>query len=372
MNSAVAQGSPPAQSGGDPEGSDVVVSFAQVVKRYPGAAINALEGVDLSVRGGEFFSLLGPSGSGKTTCLRLIAGFEQPDSGVIALDGTSVVGVPAYRRDVNTVFQSYALFPHMTIAENVAYPLRMRRIPKSQIAVQVVDALELVNMTGFEARLPQQLSGGQRQRVALARALIGRPRVLLLDEPLGALDLQLRQQMQTVLKQLQREVGITFIYVTHDQGEALSMSDRLAVMSAGRIEQVGTPQDIYYAPATPFVAGFIGKANISPGEVVRTDAGVVGQWGNLTFPVPEFTPAGPCYFSLRPEATRLGAEAESIRAEGVITDIVFLGDSCEVVLSASGLELIAKVPAHIGFQCHVGEAATVSFTPADVVRVNGN
>lgn len=371
VNSPVAPGSPTAPSGGDPEGSDFVVSFAHVVKRYKGAVINALEGIDLSVRAGEFFSLLGPSGSGKTTCLRLIAGFEQPDSGVIALDGTSVVGAPAYRRDVNTVFQNYALFPHMTIAENVAYPLRMRKIPKSEIAPRVADALDLVSMTGFEARLPHQLSGGQRQRVALARALIGRPRVLLLDEPLGALDLQLRQQMQTVLKQLQREVGITFIYVTHDQGEALSMSDRLAVMSAGRIEQVGTPREIYYAPATPFVAGFIGKANIAPGEVVRSDAGVIGHWGELTFPVPDSTPIGSCYFSLRPEATRLGSDAELIRAEGVITDVVFLGDSCEVVMSASGLDLIAKVPAHIGFQCHVGEAATVSFSPVDVVRVDG-
>jgi spermidine/putrescine transport system ATP-binding protein len=371
VDSSVAPWSPPGQSAGDHGGSDVVVSFTQVAKRYKGAATNALEGIDLSVRGGEFFSLLGPSGSGKTTCLRLIAGFEQPDTGVIALDGTSMVGVPAYRRDINTVFQNYALFPHMTVAENVAYPLRMRRIDKSQIAPRVAEALDLVNMAGFEERLPQQLSGGQRQRVALARALVGRPRVLLLDEPLGALDLQLRQQMQTVLKQLQREVGITFIYVTHDQGEALSMSDRLAVMSAGRIEQVGTPRDIYYAPATPFVAGFIGKANIAPGEVVRSDAGVVGQWGSLTFPVPNSTPVGPCYFSLRPEATRLGSDAGEIRAEGVITDIIFLGDSSEVVVSASGLDLIAKVPAHVGFQCRVGQAATVSFSAADVVRVNG-
>jgi ABC-type Fe3+/spermidine/putrescine transport system ATPase subunit len=343
-------------SDGDHGGTDVVVSFEQVSKRYKGAAINALNDIDLAVRGGEFFSLLGPSGSGKTTCLRLIAGFEQPDSGVISLDGTSMVGVPAYRRDINTVFQNYALFPHMTVAENVAYPLKMRRVPKAQIAPRIAEALDLVSMAGFEERLPQQLSGGQRQRVALARALIGRPRVLLLDEPLGALDLQLRQQMQTVLKQLQREVGITFVYVTHDQGEALSMSDRLAVMSAGRIEQVGTPRDIYYAPATPFVAGFIGKANIAPGEVVA---------------VPDSTPIGPCYFSLRPEATQLGPDSGEIRADGVITDIVFLGDSSEVVLSACGLDLIAKVPAHVGFQCHVGQPATVSFSSLDVVRVNG-
>jgi spermidine/putrescine transport system ATP-binding protein len=355
---------------GDHGGTDVV-SFTQVSKRYKGAAINALNEIDLSVRGGEFFSLLGPSGSGKTTCLRLLAGFEQPDTGVIALDGTSMVGVPAYQRDINTVFQNYALFPHMSVADNVAYPLKMRRVPRGQIVSRVAEALDLVNMAGFEERLPQQLSGGQRQRVALARALIGRPRVLLLDEPLGALDLQLRQQMQTVLKQLQREVGITFVYVTHDQGEALSMSDRLAVMSAGRIEQIGTPRDIYYAPATPFVAAFIGKANIAPGEVVRLESGVVGHWGDLTFGVPDSTPVGPCYFSLRPEATRLGPDSGGILAEGVITDIVFLGDSSEVVLSASGLELIAKVPAHVGFQCQVGQPATVSFSPMDVVRVNG-
>jgi putative spermidine/putrescine transport system ATP-binding protein len=224
----------------------------------------ALERLHLEVQPGEFFTMLGPSGSGKTTTLRLIAGFERPDSGAIELDGVDVTNRPPYQRDVNTVFQDYALFPHMSVAENVAYGLKVKRVDKGEQRRRTEQALELVGLAGYGARKPIQLSGGQRQRVALARALINRPRILLLDEPLGALDLKLRQQMQLELKRIQRELaaGVTFIYVTHDQEEALTMSDRIAVMRDGRIEQIGTPAEVYEHPASEFVAGFVGTSNL--------------------------------------------------------------------------------------------------------------
>ncbi len=224
--------------------------------------VAAVDGVDLEVAEDEFFTLLGPSGSGKTTTLRLIAGFEVPDAGVIELGGRDVSGLPPYARDVNTVFQDYALFPHMTVGENVEYGLRIKKVARDERRRRATEALALVRLEGYEDRKPGQLSGGQRQRVALARAIVNRPRVLLLDEPLGALDLKLRQQMQTELKTIQREVGITFVYVTHDQEEALTMSDRLAVFNAGRIEQVGVPADVYERPATEFIAGFVGVSNV--------------------------------------------------------------------------------------------------------------
>jgi len=222
----------------------------------------AVDGVDLEIAGGEFFTLLGPSGSGKTTTLRLIAGFERPDEGRIELHGRAVTGIAPYERDVNTVFQDYALFPHMTVAENVAYGLRVKGVGRRDRAQHVAEALEMVRLPDVGKRKPIQLSGGQRQRIALARALVNRPRVLLLDEPLGALDLKLRQEMQFELKRIQEEVRLTFLYVTHDQEEALTMSDRLAVFNEGRIEQVGTPAEVYERPATEFVAGFIGVSNV--------------------------------------------------------------------------------------------------------------
>jgi putative spermidine/putrescine transport system ATP-binding protein len=221
----------------------------------------AVDGVDLEIREGEFFTLLGPSGSGKTTTLRLIAGFERPDAGAVELSGRNVSNVPPYARDVNTVFQDYALFPHMTVAENVAYGLRVKRVPRGERSTRVEEVLERMRLPGLGRRKPAQLSGGQRQRVALARALVNRPRVLLLDEPLGALDLKLRQEMQLFLKGLQQDLGITFVYVTHDQDEALTMSDRLAVFNDGRVEQVGTPAEVYERPASAFVAGFVGVSN---------------------------------------------------------------------------------------------------------------
>ncbi len=225
-------------------------------------SVAAVAGVDLAVLEGEFFTLLGPSGSGKTTLLRLIAGFERPDQGLIELGGRDVTGVPPHLRETNTVFQDYALFPHMTVAENIAYGLKIKRLPEAERRERAERALRMVRLEGLGGRRPNQLSGGQRQRVALARAIVNEPRVLLLDEPLGALDLKLRQEMQLELKRIQREVGITFVYVTHDQEEALTMSDRIAVMAGGRIEQLGPPDEVYERPATEFVAGFIGISNL--------------------------------------------------------------------------------------------------------------
>jgi putative spermidine/putrescine transport system ATP-binding protein len=292
------------------------------VGRYFGD-VRAVDGVDLEVADAEFFSLLGPSGSGKTTCLRLIAGFEQPDTGTIEINGTNVAGVPPYRRDTNTVFQDYALFPHMRVHQNVEYGLTIRGVPPAERRKRVEEMLELVKLTGLGARKPAQLSGGQRQRVALARALINRPRVLLLDEPLGALDLKLREQMQVELKALQRQVGITFIYVTHDQGEALSMSDRLAVFNRGRIEQVGTPAQIYEHPATAFVAGFVGVSNVCEADLARRLSGSEAA------------------FAIRPEKIRIAnPEARAAQgwaeAQGVIESIVYLGAATRYTVALDG------------------------------------
>jgi putative spermidine/putrescine transport system ATP-binding protein len=245
---------------GNRAASGAAVHVAGLRKRY--GDVTALAETELTVLAGEFFTLLGPSGSGKTTLLRLIAGFERPDGGVIELGGRDVTRVPPYARDVNTVFQDYALFPHMTVAQNVEYGLRVRHVPRTTRRAQVGRALEMVRLTGLGARKPAQLSGGQRQRVALARAIVNEPQVLLLDEPLGALDLKLRLQMQLELLRIQREVGITFIYVTHDQEEALTMSDRVAVLNHGKIEQIGAPAEVYERPRTEFVAGFIGVSNL--------------------------------------------------------------------------------------------------------------
>ena len=286
------------------------VRFEGVSKRF--GDVTAVQDVDLEVRQNEFFSMLGPSGSGKTTCLRMIAGFEQPSAGRISLAGRDVTALPPYERDVNTVFQDYALFPHMTVGENVEYGLMVQRVPREQRQARATEALRLVRLEGFEGRKPSQLSGGQRQRVALARALINQPAVLLLDEPLGALDLKLRQQMQVELKSIQQRVGLTFIYVTHDQEEALNMSDRLAVLNGGRIEQVGSPADVYEQPATGFVAGFVGVSNILEGDAARAVAG----------------DARP--FTIRPEKIRMTdpdhpSDPSECVADGAVRDVVYLG-----------------------------------------------
>jgi spermidine/putrescine transport system ATP-binding protein len=245
--------------------SEIDVRLERVTKLF--ADVAAVDDLSLDIEEGEFFSLLGPSGCGKTTTLRMIGGFEEPSYGTVYLGGRDVTDLPSYKRDVNTVFQSYALFPHLDVFENVAFGLRRRKVARDEVTTRVNDALALVEMSGFETRKPPQMSGGQQQRVALARALVNRPKVLLLDEPLGALDLKLRKQMQLELKRIQQEVGITFIYVTHDQEEAMTMSDRLAVMRHGRTEQIGAPEDVYERPATEFVAGFLGASNLLTGRM---------------------------------------------------------------------------------------------------------
>jgi len=253
------------------------VELAGVRKEF-GNGIVAVEGADLTVADGELFAILGPSGSGKTTVLRMIAGFEQPTAGTIRLGGVDVTGLPARHRDVNTVFQEYALFPHMTVAQNVEYGLKVRGVPKAERRRRTADALDMVRLTEQARRRPEQLSGGQRQRVALARALVGRPRVLLLDEPLGALDLKLREQMQIELKSIQRDVGITFVLVTHDQDEALSVCDRLAVFNNGRIEQIGAAREVYESPVNRFVADFVGTSNVLDGAAAEALIGRAGMF----------------------------------------------------------------------------------------------
>ncbi len=246
--------------------TEIDVRLERVSKLFGDAA--AVDDLSLDIEEGEFFSMLGPSGCGKTTTLRMIGGFEEPSLGTVYLGGRDVTDLPPYKRDVNTVFQSYALFPHLDVSENVAFGLRRKKVAKDEIASRVKEAMQLVDLKGFETRKPREMSGGQQQRVALARALVNRPKVLLLDEPLGALDLKLRKQMQLELKTIQQEVGITFIYVTHDQEEAMTMSDRLAVMRHGKIEQLGEPEQVYESPATEFVAGFLGASNLLDGEIV--------------------------------------------------------------------------------------------------------
>src|SRR3954449_2070538 len=268
------------------------IRLAGVRKTY--GEVTAVDGVDLEIRRGEFFTLLGPSGSGKTTCLRMIAGFERPDEGRIELAGDDVSRLPPAERDVNTVFQDYALFPHMSVGENVAYGLKVKKVAKGERAQRVEEALAMVRLDGYGERRPSQLSGGQRQRVALARALVNRPRVLLLDEPLGALDLKLRQQLQVELKRIQQEVGITFVYVTHDQDEALTMSDRIAVMDGGRVLQVGSPRDVYEEPESRFVAGFVGVSNLLELPVESAAGGVLRlRLGDGDAVTADHTGAGP-------------------------------------------------------------------------------
>lgn len=330
------------------------IELVAVVKEFAshGEIVAAVSGIDLVIRPGEFFSMLGPSGCGKTTTMRMIAGFEEPTSGSVLLHGRDVTGVPANKRDVNMVFQSYALFPHMSVRENVAFGLRQRKVAKSEINQRVGEILEIVGLAGREKRRPKELSGGQQQRVALARALVNRPSALLLDEPLGALDLKLRQAMQVELKRIQRDVGITFVYVTHDQNEALTMSDRIAVMNDGHIEHLGSPRDIYEYPATKFVAGFIGTSNLLSGIAAEVDAGHavirIGTDERVVVPVrPGVTAAvgSPIEVTVRPEkiVLRLRPPTNSTDSaiRGRVTEVVYLGTATNYnVTTSTGADVV--------------------------------
>jgi spermidine/putrescine transport system ATP-binding protein len=318
------------------------IELSGLTKRFSEVAVDS---IDLTVASGEFFSLLGPSGCGKTTTLRLIAGFEQPTSGRILLDGFDVSDVPPHRRDVNTVFQSYALFPFLTVWDNVAFGLRHRAVSKAEVISRVGDALELVQMSSFEKRRPGQLSGGQQQRVALARALVLNPAVLLLDEPLGALDAKLRRSLKVELKALQERVGITFLYVTHDQEEALTMSDRLAVMNAGRIVQVGTPREVYEEPADTYVADFLGAANLMKVSVISPGSVRLADW-SLTSSHCDPGLSGAAHAVIRPERVRIEAHgsAGDNRVPAMVERVVYLGAGSQVMLRlASGVPLQALI-----------------------------
>lgn len=316
------------------------VSFTRVSRHF--GSVRAVDVVDLDIAPGEFFAMLGPSGSGKTTCLRLIAGFEQPTSGSISIFGERAEGVPPYRRNVNTVFQDYALFPHLNVLDNVAYGLMVKGVGKPERQKAAEEALSLVRLPGYGARRPSQLSGGQRQRVALARALVNQPKVLLLDEPLGALDLKLRENMQEELKSLQKALGITFVFVTHDQGEALSMADRVAVFNDGKIMQIGTPEDIYQRPKTRFVADFVGSSNVLPPDFVQRYSGQL-RWG-----------------SLRPESIRIGRAAKGDGVAARLVSTNYLGATTRLALDVDGLRLHAIVPAGAALPKE-GEAVVLTF-----------
>jgi putative spermidine/putrescine transport system ATP-binding protein len=338
----------------------VAIEFQSVSRNY--GEVKALDSVSFTVEEGEFFSMLGPSGSGKTTSLRLMAGFEQPDSGNLRLMGREASGIPPYERDVNTVFQDYALFPHMNVLDNVAYGLMVRKVPAAQRYAQAREALAMVALPDHGERTPAQLSGGQRQRVALARALVNRPRILLLDEPLGALDMKLREQMQVELKQLHRKLGITFVYVTHDQGEALSMSDRVAVFNQGKIEQIAAPRTLYHHPRTRFVADFVGSANVIDGALARA---LTGQ-----------TQA----FAIRQEhiATLIAGSAApngNLQATGEVLDVQFLGASQRLEVRV-GEHVLTTLQAEgdtayaLAEHTEVGQQVTLCWAPHHMVMLD--
>jgi spermidine/putrescine transport system ATP-binding protein len=346
----VRPGSRATELGSEPAGGGVpAIELVSVAKQFTirTDVVAAVDHIDLTIEQGEFFSMLGPSGCGKTTTLRMIAGFEEPSSGKVLLYGSDVTSVPPNKRDVNMVFQNYALFPHMSVADNIAFGLERTGVEKNEVKTRVADALELVELTGRERRRPKELSGGQQQRVALARALVNRPRALLLDEPLGALDLKLRQTMQIELKRIQREVGITFVYVTHDQSEALTMSDRLIVMHDGQIEQLGTPKELYEQPKTRFVAGFIGTSNILKGtvEAMRDGDAVLGTGGDesVLIPVRSPVPIGATLeATIRPEKMQLTVERPTgcCALRATVQEVVYLGTSTNYTVTTVLGELV--------------------------------
>ena len=336
----------------------IAVSFRAVSRHY--GAVKAVDEVSFDILDGEFFAMLGPSGSGKTTCLRLIAGFEQPTAGAVSIHGKDMAGVPPYDRDVNTVFQDYALFPHMSVAENVAYGLMIKKVSAAERTRRAEEMLAMVKLGGFGGRKPSQLSGGQRQRVALARALVNHPSVLLLDEPLGALDLKLREQMQVELKAIQRQVGITFIYVTHDQGEALSMSDRVAVFNHGKVEQMASPAELYEHPKTEFVAGFVGVSNLLPASVAQALTGT------------------PRACSIRPEKIHLapagaGAPDTALRADGTVDSILYLGANTrfDIKLAAGGHLAVVQQNRETHFAPAQGDSVTLWWDKRHVQSFGG-
>ena len=331
------------------------VSFQHVSRHF--GTVRAVDDVTLDIAEGEFFAMLGPSGSGKTTCLRLIAGFEQPTSGHIEIFGETAEGLPPYKRNVNTVFQDYALFPHMTVGENVAYGLMIRGVARPDREARATEALKMVKLDGFQSRRPAQLSGGQRQRVALARALVNQPKVLLLDEPLGALDLKLREQMQEELKALQKQLGITFIFVTHDQGEALSMADRVAIFNDGKIVQAGSPADVYERPRSRFVADFVGSSNVLAPDFFAAHGGTK-SWASLR----------PEKISIRSGKEKLPAASAS--ATGRVASVSYQGAVTRIVIDSDGTRLAAVVPAPLA-SVSEGETATLVWNRADAVTMEG-
>ncbi len=367
----------------DPAGQDgsvPAIELAGVTKEFHarGELVAAVRGIDLAIRQGEFFSMLGPSGCGKTTTMRMIAGFEDPTRGTVRLQGRDVTWEPPNKRDVNMVFQSYALFPHMSVFENVAFGLRRKGTGKAQITRQVGEMLDIVDLAGREQRRPRELSGGQQQRVALARALVNHPKALLLDEPLGALDLKLRQAMQVELKRIQREVGITFVYVTHDQGEALTMSDRIAVMNDGVIEHLGTPREVYEHPKTRFVAGFIGTSNLLTGQVTRVTDGTavieVSPDERIVVPVAgrQVAEGEGIEVTVRPEKIFLSAAPPATTGcalRGTVTEVVYLGTSTNFnITTSTGADVVvfvqnAAAADDVAVAVHRDDAVWLSWEP---------
>jgi spermidine/putrescine ABC transporter ATP-binding subunit len=372
-----------AGTNGSPSGRGASVTLSNLEKTYDraSAAPKAVDGVSLDIRSGEFLTMLGPSGSGKTTTLMMIAGFETPTAGDIAIDGKSVVAMPPYRRNIGMVFQNYALFPHLTVEENVGFPLKQRGVPKPERARLVAEALELVHLPGYGARYPRQLSGGQQQRVAVARAVVFKPRLLLMDEPLGALDKQLRENLQLEMRRLHADLGITFIYVTHDQEEALTMSDRIAVMNDGKVAQVGTPEDLYDRPENRFVAGFIGESNFLPAIVrgVENDVVIAECDGALIRALCPGRPASGEKVTLttRPERLRfadsawMGEQMPQNRLSVTVTEAVFAGERCRYMLQAGdGTSIVLKEPSSAAIRRRaVGERTEIAWSVADTILV---
>jgi spermidine/putrescine transport system ATP-binding protein len=360
--------------------AEIDVRLERVTKQF--GDVVAVDDLSLDISEGEFFSMLGPSGCGKTTTLRMIGGFEDPSAGTIYLGGRDVTDLPPYRRDVNTVFQSYALFPHLNVFENVAFGLRRRKVDKSEIETRVRDTMKLVDLEGFDERKPPQMSGGQQQRVALARALVNHPKVLLLDEPLGALDLKLRKQMQLYLKQIQQEVGITFIYVTHDQEEAMTMSNRLAVMRGGHIEQLGAPEDVYENPATEFVAGFLGASNMIEGEIKDTANGdtrvLLSTGSTVTVPTSRVPVDGGSRVKVGVRPEKISIERDGVEAPpgynsvtGLLRMSTYIGVSSQYKVDGPGGTTLTVYVQNLGAESapNPGERVVLSWKPEHTFAV---